>query len=193
MCEVNNNIKNQYIIHFLIYISLINIIFYINFKIIKRNSNFSPFSQEILNITIGNGKSAKLGIISDLQLDIKNEDYRYKMYSDNFYKSLKVLKNNNIDILIIAGDTTNNGKIENYLHFKEIFYSVYNNNKKPIIISIMGNNDYKDKKLSIIGNQKQFFNYMNSYPYSHYIINNYNFIFWSNDNYRNNEKGVVEF
>ena len=36
-----------------------------------------------------------------------------------------------------------------------------------------------DKNYSKLGNQKKFFKYMNSYPFSHYLINNYNFIFFS--------------
>ena len=43
----------------------------------------------------------------------------------------------------------------------------------------MGNHDYMDNNFSKIGNQIKFFKYMNSYPFSHYLINNYNFIFWS--------------
>ena len=63
------------------------------------------------------------------------------------------------------------------------FYSVYNYDKKPIVISLMGNHDYIDSKYNNTQNQLKFFKYMKSYPYSHYIINNFNFIFWSNDNY----------
>ena len=79
----------------------------------------------------------------------------------------------------MAGDITYEGKIINYLYFKEIFYSVYENTKIPILISIMGNHDYIDETFSKLGNQKKFVKYMNSYPFSHYLINNYNFIFWS--------------
>ena len=57
----------------------------------------------------------------------------------------------------------------------------------------MGNHDYMDRKSDIIQNQQKFFKYMKSYPYSHYIINNYNFIFWSNDNYNYNDKGIQDF
>lgn len=79
----------------------------------------------------------------------------------------------------MAGDITNGGEIINYLYFKEIYFSVYENTKRPILISIMGNHDYLDDTFSKIGNQKKFIKYMNSYPFSHYLINNYNFIFWS--------------
>ena len=193
MWVYKDNIKKNYVIHFFIYLLLINFIFFISLKIAKNESKFSPYSPEIKNIIIKDGKFAKIGIISDFQLDKNNNDIEYKYYANNLYQALKFFKKNKIDILIIPGDTTNNGQITNYLYFKEIFYSVYNNIQKPIIISIMGNNDYRDKKLSILENQNKFYKYMNSYPYSHYIINNYNFIFWSNDNQKNTEKGVQDF
>ena len=95
------------------------------------------------------------------------------------FRALKIFQKNNIDIIILAGDITFDGKIINYLYFKEIYNSVYENQKRPILISIMGNHDYMNKNVSKLGNQKKFFKYMNSYPFSHYLINNYNFIFWS--------------
>jgi hypothetical protein len=57
----------------------------------------------------------------------------------------------------------------------------------------MGNNDYRDSKFSILEHQKIFYKFMNSYPYAHYMINNYNFIFWSNDNQNTNENGVQKY
>ena len=181
-------IKRDYLIQLLIYIILINLIYYFSFKLFKKELEFTPFSSEITKIKIKDGKFAKIGIISDFQLDRENNNIVYQYYTDNVYQALKIFKKNNIDILLIAGDITNNGHIINYLHFKKIFYSVYNNYKKPTIISVMGNNDYRDKKFRKIENQKKLFNYIKAYPYSHYIINNYNFIFWSNDNGSSDEK-----
>jgi hypothetical protein len=34
---------------------------------------------------------------------------------------------------------------------------------------------------------------MKSYPYSHFIINDYNFIFWSNDNYDIEENAIQDY
>ena len=65
--------------------------------------------------------------------------------------------------------------------------------KFPIVISIMGNHDYMDNNYEIIQNQQKFFNYMKSYPYSHFIINDYNFIFWSNDNYDIEENAIQDY
>ena len=57
----------------------------------------------------------------------------------------------------------------------------------------MGNHDYYDRKYQIIGNQNKFYQYMKSYPYSHYIINNFNFIFWSNDDLNNKKLRSEDF
>ena len=193
MFNNNDKIGKKYIRNFIAYMLIINLIFYISFKIINTEPNFSPYSGKIEKIKFNGGKSIKIGIISDSQLDKESKHDMVKHFPENLYNSLKVLKNNKIDVLIIAGDTTNNGQIKNYLYFKSIFYSVYNDIKKPIILSLMGNNDYRDTKHSILERQKTFYKYMNSYPYAHYMINNYNFIFWSNDNQNNNDNGVQKY
>jgi hypothetical protein len=57
----------------------------------------------------------------------------------------------------------------------------------------MGNHDFNDPELTEIQSQKNFLYYIKSYPNSHYIINNYNFIIWSNDNNDHNELAVKDF
>ena len=57
----------------------------------------------------------------------------------------------------------------------------------------MGNHDYKDLKFTNLENQQKFFDYMNSYPYSHFIINNFNFIFWSSDNHNIDESAIEDY
>jgi Icc-related predicted phosphoesterase len=189
-------IKKNYYNYYVIYLIIINVTFYIVFKIINHDSKFSPYSPKITKLIIGNGKTVKIGIISDLQLDKKKAFYSnysiFKDYSHNVYTSLKFFKKNNIDVIIITGDITNNGKVINYIYFKEIFYLVYNNIHKPILISLMGNHDYFDKETTPQENRYNFYKCMNSYPYSHYIINNYNFIFWSSDNL-NIETGIQDY
>ncbi len=189
-CKNDNNKNNKkLIILFLLYLAIINLLFYITFKIIYLNyCFFNPYSQTKKIITINDGKSAKIGIISDFQLDVTKN---YKDYENNVYQALKYFKDNNIDIIIIAGDITNDGKDINYSLFKQILNSVYNPNDEPIILPLMGNHDYFDKDNSKVENQKKFYNYMNSYPFYHAIINNYNFIFWSNEN-REHTDSILE-
>ena len=96
-------------------------------------------------------------------------------------------------MIIIAGDITNNGRLLNLIYFKKIFYSVFNENSKPRVISLMGNHDYFDLNFTNSENQKKFYKVINSYPNSHYIINGYHFIFWSQDNYLINERGITNY
>ena len=188
------NNKNYWILYFL-YLFLVNFIFFTSFKIFKKsvyNNNFSPYSPEIKKINVNDGKLAKIGIISDFQLDSKGTIPFSKYFEDNLLRTLKILKKNNIDIIIIAGDITQKGIEKDYLLFNNIFYSVYKYNKTPIVISLMGNHDYYDSYYKKTQNQQKFYNYMKSYPYSHYIINNYSFIFWSNDNGDYSEETGIE-
>ena len=191
--EKYEKIMKNYNRNFKIYLSIINLLFLISFIIVKiksKNDNFSPYSPEIKKIIINDGESSKIGIISDFQLDADHIKSYSKFFEKNLFKALTVFKKYNIDIIIIAGDTTNRGKSIDYLLFKKILYSVYKYNQTPIIISLMGNHDYFDMADEDDKNRQKFFIYMKSYPYSHYIINNYNFIFWSNDNFNYEEHGV---
>jgi Icc-related predicted phosphoesterase len=175
--------KIKLILQYIKSLLLIKIISLISFGIYNYKNNsqqkFSPYSQNITKIKVRDGKLSKIGIISDLQLKKNISTKFFNYYAYNVYRALNFFKKNDIDIIIMAGDITNGGEIINYLYFKEIYYSVYENTKRPILIPIMGNHDYIDDTFSKLGNQKKFFKYMNSYPFSHYLINNYNFIFWS--------------
>lgn len=175
--------KIKLILQYIKSLLLIKIISLISFGIYNYKNNsqqkFSPYSQNITKIKVRDGKLAKIGIISDLQLTKNITTKFFTNYAYNIFRALKLFQKHDIDIIIMAGDITNGGEIINYLYFKEIYFSVYENTKRPILISIMGNHDYLDDTFSKIGNQKKFFKYMNSYPFSHYLINNYNFIFWS--------------
>ena len=174
-----HKIKKDYFLKYIKYLLFISIFFQISFEFYNSKQTFSLYSPKITKIKIRGGKSAKIGIMSDLQINKNISIKSFNFYAYNTFRALKVFKKNNVDIIIIAGDITDDGEIINYLYFKKIYHSIFENNKTPILISIMGNHDYKDQKYSIFGNQRKFFNYMDSYPYSHYLINNYNFLFWS--------------
>lgn len=63
----------------------------------------------------------KLGIISDLQL-LANADSTEYDYSEHLYHSLTILKENNIDILIVAGEIGDRGTEYPFKHLK--IYSI---------------------------------------------------------------------
>ena len=106
---------------------------------------------------------------------------------------MKYFKNLQVDVLIITGDITNNGLYINFLYFNKIFFSVYDKISKPLVISLMGNHDFYDFNNTENENRKNFYRLTNSYPNSHYIINKYNFIFCSQDNHLNDEKGFNNY
>ena len=186
LLEQKYNKYEKYLRDYFIYMLIMNSFFYLIFIIYNSAlNNFSPYAPDIENINIGNGSYAKIGIISDLQVseELENKFPTLKDYANNVYVTLNYFKKNGIDLLIIAGDITNNGRFINLLYFKKIFYSVFNENSQPRVISIMGNHDYLDFNFTSSENQKKFYKVINSYPNSHFIINDFHFILWSQDNY----------
>ena len=161
----------------------------------RGNKNFTSYSPQIENINIGNGSYTKIGIISDLHLSklLENKETRFKYFTKNTYIALKYFKKNKIDILIIVGDITHDGELKSLLYFKKIFNSIFDNNYRPKLISFMGNHDYHDFKVTNRQNQQKFFNIINCYSNSHYVINGFNFIFWSQDNYLITEQGIINY
>ena len=186
----------KYIRCYFLYLLIIHSAFYFIF-ILYRNKieDFSPYAPNIENINIGNGSYAKIGIVSDFQLsqELEKNIPSFKYYANNVYVTLNYFKKHDIDLIIIAGDITNNGRLLNLIYFKKIFYSVFNENSKPRVISLMGNHDYFDLNFTNSENQKKFYKVINSYPNSHYIINGYHFIFWSQDNYLINDRGITNY
>ena len=194
--EQKYNKYEKYLRDYSIYLLIIHAAFYFIFIIyINKIKDFSPYSPDIVNVDIGNGSYAKIGIVSDFQLsqELEKNIPSFKYYANNVYVTLNYFKKHDIDLIIIAGDITNNGRLLNLIYFKKIFYSVFNENSKPRVISLMGNHDYFDLNFTNIENQKKFYKVINSYPNSHYIINGYHFIFWSQDNYLINERGITNY
>ena len=136
-------------------------------------------------------KTLKIGVIGDTQLiSLSTENEFYIKFSKNFKKTLEILKENKIDVLIIDGDITNAGYPEAYDNFLTQFNSVYGdkNENAPILNLIMGNHDYwsfkgyEDSKKNNEERQKLFEEKTKEKPYSHKVINGYHFINWSCDN-----------
>ena len=76
---------------------------------------------------IGDGTTMKVGIISDFQLGtnaLNSEDWNYP-YTLHLIQSLKVLKMQKVQMIIIAGDITDDGANESYKAVNQIINSVY--------------------------------------------------------------------
>lgn len=82
----------------------------------------------------------KVGVISDTQLPIKakNDNGKYKA---NLVKALTVLKKNDVDLILFAGDIGDGSTDYAYSLCNQAFDEVYGD-KKPYVQYIMGNHDY---------------------------------------------------
>ena len=154
-------------------------------------NDYNPY-EEIKKYTIGDSKTLKIGVIGDTQLiSLSNTNKFYLQFSKNFKKSLEILKEKKINVLIIDGDIVNVGYPEGYDNYLAQFNSVYGDEKKeniPILNIIMGNHDYWTlngldySKENNKKKQKLFEEKTKEKPYTHKIINGYHFINWSCDN-----------
>lgn len=123
----------------------------------------------------------RVGIMSDNQLQQEGSSEAYAEY---LRKGLEFFKEKDIDILVNAGDFTDQATEEAYQNYKKIFDSVYGENDRPITSMIMGNHDYwlpmfvdcweipfKSKM------RNRFMEYTGEKsPWTHKVINGYHFI-----------------
>lgn len=185
------------LIEYLAFITFINFFLFLYFQFkfdrfnYRTNIQFTSYSPSIQKLTINNGESLKIGIISDFQLartSPRNINNKFYFFRKNLKQTLKVLKKNKVNLIIIAGDITHYGKESDYQCYKEILESVYKKKSKPKILAVMGNHDYLSNDDDA---QKLFYKYTKENPYSHYIINNFHFILWSSDNYIEGENAII--
>ena len=158
------------------------------------NEHFDPYEEKIISHTIGDGKTLKVGIISDSQIipSNKKSDEWLKIFSHHLKNTLEILKEKKIQALIFAGDLTDSGTEYAYNEINGIINSVYKEEEKPIYNFIMGNHDYwlsymENGKFSVKnGDTKEmqilFYNNMKEKPFSHKVINGYHFINWGSEN-----------
>lgn len=84
------------------------------------------------------GEVLRVGIISDSQLSPKGEE---EIKYNNLKQSLTVLKNNDVDMILFAGDIGDLGKAPVYDLYNKAIDQVFGD-QRPIIQTIMGNHDY---------------------------------------------------
>lgn len=149
---------------------------------------YAKTTAETKEYTVDTGENPlRVAVISDLQMpDSENKtSHQY----ESFEKTLTMLKNKGMDVLIIAGDFTDLGTKQAYGAYKEIYDKVMSDTEKPISLYVMGNHDYwladfvKSWEIPTPAKmQKRFTEFTGEYPYSHKIINGYHFICWSSSN-----------
>lgn len=142
---------------------------------------------KVENYTVGNGKSLKVGIISDTQLNgngIKDKYYY------NYLSALTTLKNENVDTIMFAGDISDVMTKEMPKPAAEAWSTVFGGmDQGPIRNYIMGNHDYwlpaffDCWDIPDTGKmQKRFKEATGENAYSHKVINGYHFINCSPEN-----------
>ncbi|MGN1317161.1 MAG: metallophosphoesterase family protein [Acutalibacteraceae bacterium] len=131
---------------------------------------------QIQNFDTGNS-SLKVGVISDTQLpptegSLKDND----SYVNNLKNALTVMKNNDVDLILFAGDIGDLGTYFAFETYEKTIDEVYGENR-PIVQTIMGNHDFwnKDAKTAI-NHLKAFKKVTGSSPWTHYVVNGYHFI-----------------
>lgn len=140
----------------------------------------NPFTS-LKKYTIGNGKTLKVGIMSDSQL-IEKEDSKNYNFTDNLIRAFQVLKSHKVDTIIFAGDIGENGTDFAHQLFRNIFDKTYEGERKPILNIVMGNHDYWALPRNPSFLQKRFAEIIGEKPFSHKIINGYHFINWGSEN-----------
>lgn len=121
--------------------------------------------------------SFMVAVISDTQLppteeDLKNDD----TYLQNLKKVLTVIKNNDVDMILFAGDIGDLGTRFAFQTYVDAIDEIFGDDK-PIIQTIMGNHDYWNKNaLTAINHIKAFKDITEQSPWTHYVVNGYHFI-----------------
>lgn len=117
------------------------------------------------------GEVLRVGIISDSQLSPKGEeDIKY----NNLKQSLTVLKNNDVDMILFAGDIGDLGKVPVYDLYNKAIDQVFGD-QRPIIQTIMGNHDYWENGTPY-NCRRLFEKKMGHSPWTHYVVGGYHFI-----------------
>lgn len=124
--------------------------------------------------TITLNSPLKVGVISDSQLSPfswKNN----RTFETNLVRSLQVLKSQQCNMIIFAGDICNIASFYAYYRFRKAFKVVFGS-CMPIVQFIMGNHDYFPAFTSRTKKRFMFSKYLDTAPYSHYVVNGYHFI-----------------
>lgn len=124
-----------------------------------------------------NNSSFKVGVISDTQLppteEVLQNDDKYVKHLKN---ALTVLKNNEVDMILFAGDIGDLGTYFAFETYENTIDEVFGENR-PIIQTVMGNHDYWNKDAKTAINQiKAFQKVTGESPWTHYVVNGYHFI-----------------
>lgn len=169
--------KLKFIIPIIVIIAIILIIvgiilavlFFIGDKTIIGETEIQEFNT--------NNRSFKVGVISDTQFPptekaLEEDDTFVRHFKD----TLTIMKNNNVDMILFAGDIGDLGTYFAFQTYERTIDEVYGDDR-PIIQTIMGNHDFWNKSVfSAINHIKAFEKVTGESPWTHYVVNGYHFI-----------------
>lgn len=146
------------------------------------NIGVKPADTEIL--TVGNGTTLRVGLISDTQLSPNKG--KKENYKQNLIDALTLLKEQGVNFLVHAGDVGDMNSRYAYNTFNDALASVYGD-QLPESLFIMGNHDTwwntdwehskpKARKFNAVIGQS---------PWSHKVVNGFHFIGASPDGTKN--------
>ena len=119
----------------------------------------------------------KVAVISDTQLPPTKEDLENNdTYLKNLKKTLNVIKNNNVDMILFAGDIGDLGTYFAFETYENTIDEVFGDNR-PIVQTVMGNHDFWHRDAKTATNHiKAFKEVTGKSPWTHYVVNGYHFI-----------------
>lgn len=121
--------------------------------------------------------SFQVAVLSDTQLPPTEKGLRQDdRFLENFKKTLTVLKNRRVDMILFAGDIGDLGTHFAFQTYQDTLDAVFGA-EKPILQTIMGNHDYWNKSLfTAINHRRAFRRIIGHSPWTHYTVNGYHFI-----------------
>ena len=116
----------------------------------------------------------KVGVISDTQLPPTEEALKNdNKYVEHLRNALIAMKNNDVDMILFAGDIGDLGTYFAFELYEKTIDEVYGEDR-PIIQTVMGNHDFWGKTAT--NHIKAFKQVMGESPWTHYVVNGYHFI-----------------
>ena len=159
---------------------------------VHKTVRVKPEEMQTVNIATHKEGTLRVGIISDTQLPPnkgleRESDGKYK---EHLKRALELLKTQNIDVLLHAGDIGDMCARYSYKTYKEVFESVFSDeNTRPYELYIMGNHDtwFNTDWETTPAKQKLYQSVMDMNPNRHVVINGFHFIAASPDQTGNSD------
>lgn len=141
--------------------------------------------------TVGDGKTLKVGVISDTQLAPNESDGEsYQNYEAHLHTALSQLKEQQVEMVLFAGDICDNASKHAYHTYQTAIRDTWPDEaSRPVFLNIMGNHDlwFESDYWSVPPKHRLFQKQMGTNPYIHMTVNGAHFIGVSPDKTQNKD------